>query len=440
MSNTSLQTTDFIENFSQLAQERISQEPVDWMKSLRKESLARFENAGIPTVKDEEWKYTNMSPIVKQKFSLAASADFSEQKAFDAYCANDPIRITFVNGRFDPGLSRLNKLPQGLTVLTMDQALQSHGEQIQRLLSLYETGESSSFTALNTALTDNGVYMEIDANAHVPEYVHIVHVTSGSKEDALALPRAIINAGKSSEATILESHIAFDQNITYFTNALTDIYLAENAVLDYTKTQHESLKAYHVNNTRVWQERNSNFYSITLMTGSALNRNNLDIILNGEGIESTLNGLYCNYGRQHIDNHTSVDHRFPNCVSNQLYKGILNDSARAVFNGKIFVQSIAQQTNSYQLNKNLLLGTDCRVDTKPQLEIFADDVRCTHGATIGQLDEDELFYLRTRCIGKADARKMLARGFVDDLLNHVRSEEINRKLHALLEPAFTLLK
>lgn len=440
MSDTAIKTTNFINNFDGVAEKRISNESIDWLKDLRKASLTRFQEAGIPTVKDEEWKYTNISDVIKKSYSLETAGELKEKDQFEEYVRADKIRVTFLNGQFNAELSLMDSIPAGLTVLTLDKALSTHGDKIKETLARYESGKSSSFTALNSALTDNGVYIEADANVQIKDYVHILHITSGGTENGLTLPRSVIIANKSSEFTVLESHISFDPEASYFTNALTDISIAENAILHYTKAQHESFKACHINNTRVWQERDSRFDSISVMTGSALNRNNLDIILNGEGIDSTLNGLYVNYGKQHIDNHTSVDHRFPNCVSNQLYKGILNESARAVFNGKIFVQEIAQQTNSYQLNKNLLLGKDCRVDTKPQLEIFADDVRCTHGATIGQLEADELFYLQTRGIGLEDARRMLARGFVDDLLNHVENDEINRKIHMLIEPAFAHLK
>ena len=223
-------------------------------------------------------------------------------------------------------------------------------------------------------------------------------------------------------------------------NALTDIFLSENAVLHYCKSQKESLKAFHIGQTRVWQEWDSQFDGFSFMAGSLLTRNNLDIVLNGEGTGATLNALYSAGGHQHVDNHTSVDHRAPNCTSNQLYKGILNEAARAVFNGKVFVRPIAQKTNSYQLNKNLLLGKDCRVDTKPQLEIFADDVKCTHGATIGQLDEDELFYLQTRCIPKKAATQMLAQGFVEDLFSQIKSNSIHQKLNILIEPSFKALE
>ena len=268
--------------------------------------------------------------------------------------------------------------------------------------------------------------------------IHIIHVASGDSKAFIA-PRNVIYAEQSSECTILESHIAFEDNSTYLATPLSDFYLEENSTIHYAKAQKESLKAYHVGNTRVWQERNTNFDSISIMVGAAITRNNLDIVIDGEGSNANLHGLYFLHGKQHADNHTSVDHRQPNCTSNQLYKGILEGSSRSVFNGKIFVNEIAQLTNSYQLNKNLLLGKDCRVDTKPQLEIFADDVKCTHGATIGQLEKDEVFYLQSRCISKQDATKILVRGFIEDLLVDVSSETLQDKIHWLVEPAIQAL-
>jgi Fe-S cluster assembly protein SufD len=221
---------------------------------------------------------------------------------------------------------------------------------------------------------------------------------------------------------------------------LTDIYLAPNAVCRYNQVQRESLKATHINATRVWQERDAVFDGFSLTVGGAVTRHNLDIIINGEGGQATLNGLYSVRERQHVDNHTSVDHRFPNGTSNQLYKGILNDQARAVFNGKIFVRPIAQLTNSYQLNKNLILGKDCRVDTKPQLEISADDVKCTHGATVGQLNDEEIFYLRTRAIPRSKAVEMLSHGFVDDILNKIQHPRVREHFQELVKPTLSAVQ
>ena len=266
-----------------------------------------------------------------------------------------------------------------------------------------------------------------------------MHITTVDKDDVMTLPRSLIIVGESAQAEILESHISTAAHF-YFSNALTDILVNQNANLKYYKAQSEGPKAYHIGTTRVLQGQGSQFESFSFSIGAKLTRNNLNIFLNGEGSSAVLNGLYAVSDSQHVDNHTSVDHRPPRCVSNQLYKGILDGSATAAFNGKIFVRRIAQQTNSYQLNKNLLLGKGCQVNTKPQLEIFADDVRCTHGATIGQLNEEELFYLESRAIPKNLAVKMLARGFVDDILSKLTNVEIHKRFENLLTKTFSILR
>ena len=362
-----------------------------------------------------------------------------ETDSFQNYVDKNETQIVFINGVLSEEFTNLGNVPKGIEILPLKEALKSKEKTIKSVLEKYDSKDETAFQSLNNALISEGVYVEIQKGTIDENLIHIVHVTSNENKSIISNPRTIIVSNTSSEATILESHVAFNDELTYFTNPLTDIYLYENATLHYCKAQKESLKAYHIGNTRIWQERSSNFDGFTLMAGSAINRNNLDVVLDGEGIDSTLNGLYSIFDDQHVDNHTAVDHRFPNCTSNQLYKGVLNGSSRAVFNGKIFVKDIAQQTNSYQLNKNLLLGTDCRVDTKPQLEIFADDVKCTHGATIGQLNEDEIFYLQSRCVSKDEAKRMLARGFVDELVNQFKNDSINKKLHILLEPSFQKL-
>lgn len=418
----------------------IQEQSPGWLKDLRKASLEKYIELGVPTVKDEEWKYTNLAPVVGEIYLKDIEADLKETDELNAYCGTDAVLIVFLNGKFDASRSKTDNVPEGITIEKLQNLSPASASELKIFYDKFEPQKDTAFMALNNALLEDGVFIHIKEKAIVDELIHIVHITSSGKKRLLSAPRTFIKAEKSSEATILESHLSFDDNSVYFTNALSDIIVNENATLHYAKAQKESLKAYHIGNTRVWQERNSNFDGFSLMAGSAINRNNLDIIINGEGANATLNGLYSIFGNQHVDNHTVVDHREPNCTSNQLYKGILNGSSRAVFNGKIFVQSIAQKTNSYQLNKNLLLGDKCRVDTKPQLEIFADDVKCTHGATVGQLDEDELFYLQTRTISRKEATRMLSRGFVDDILNGIASDVINQKLHLLLEPSFAQLQ
>ncbi len=433
------ETTPFIKNFEDVAQSLLSKNDPLWLKDIRQKSLSRFRQLGLPTVRDEEWKYTNLSPIAKNIFHLPTTGQIIEKEALQKYITQAEINIVFVNGIFSKELSNLKNIPKGVTILPLEEAFQKEETTFKSISKKFDPEKETTFVVLNKTLQTTGIFIKVAATSIINNLIHIIHVTSVAKDSIVTFPRTVISLEKSSEATVLESHVAFSDDSTYLINALTDIVVEENATLHYTKAQKESQKAYAVTNTRVWQERNSNFNGMTVTTEGSIIRNNLDIILNGEGATGTLDGLYSIYKSQLVDNHTMVDHRVPNCQSNQLYKGILNDAAHAVFNGKIFVRSIAQKTNSYQLNKNLLLGKKCLVDTKPQLEISADDVKCTHGATIGQLNEDEIFYLRSRCIDKRTATKMLARGFVDDLLNTIKSDSIHQKMNLLLEPSLSAL-
>lgn len=425
----------FLEGLAEYTQQLEKQAPA-WLKKIRRENWERFTRLGVPAVSDEEWKYTNITPLTRHRFNLTAAPAKVDEAQLNRLLNKNEINLVFINGVFCEKYSTQKKSLSGLTVLTLSEALQKNAQDIESIVNKFSGHTPTSFTALNNAISTEGVFIKLDKKTVLSELIHIVHLTTS---EAMVTPRTFISLAESSEATVLESHLGFEENTVYFSNALTDIVISPNAVLNYCKAQSESRQAFHIGATRVWQERDSNFIGFSLTTGGAITRNNMDVILDGEGINSTLNGLYSVAGQQHVDNHTVVDHRVPNCVSNQLYKGILNGSARAVFNGKIFVQPIAQKTNSYQLNKNLLLGKDCRVDTKPQLEIGADDVKCTHGATIGQLNEDEIFYLQTRCIGRKDAIRMLSHGFVDDIINKIASSSIRQKLNVLLEPTFAAL-
>ena len=424
-----------VEQFDQFYGENIKLMP-PWFNQLRQESLKHLSNREFPSVKDEEWKYTNISSLLQGTYQIPTDFTLAEIEKFQNYTDKDPVLVVFVNGQFSREYSRLNNVASGIKITLLKEALQNNnGLNLQRILTSYDAQQESVFILLNKVMIKDGVYITIADKAVSPDLIHIVYLTSNPQKKIITCPRTLISIGKDAEASILESHISFRDDDIYFSNALTDIFAGENSTLHYCKAQKESSKAFHINAIRVAQERDSNFNSFVLTSGGAITRNNLDIFLNGEGCSSALNGLYAPYDNQLVDNHTSVDHRYPNSTSNQLYKGILNHAARAVFNGKIFVRSLAQKTNSYQLNKNLLLGEKCRVDTKPQLEISADDVKCTHGATIGQLNEEELFYLQTRCIPKKMAIKMLARGFVDDVINRMPVKMIREKWNILLKEA-----
>jgi Fe-S cluster assembly protein SufD len=430
---------EFIDQLDDLSKCLIPAHAPGWLEELRARGMSRFRDLGLPSVKEEDWKYTDISALTEQRYVLAQSPHLIERDALTDYLGADEISVVFVNGLFSQEFSRLARVPAGVTIRTLTGLLAMEREEAKDLFAEAVCAGESSFAALNKALMQNAACIRIDGNALVKKNIHIVHVTSGADKYWVVAPRTLIKLGRHAQASISESHIAFADTNVYFADALTDIVLSENASLQYCKAQKESLKAFHIGNTYVRQAAHSNFHSFSFAAGAALTRDNLEVVLNGEGANAVLNGLYSVYKEQHVDNHTSVDHKVPHGTSHQLYKGILNDSARAVFNGKIFVRAAAQGTNSYQLNKNLLLGKNCRVDTKPQLEIFADDVRCSHGATIGQLNPEEIFYLQSRCISAQTATKLLTRGFADDIINTIQDEKIRQKLTGLLEPAFEAL-
>lgn len=406
-----------------------------WLADLRNNAWARFAEIGIPTTRHEEWKYFNLRPLSSAVLKPSAAVSASGLDALKDYLDEGDVNIVFVNGVFSQEFSTVSRLPKGLIVERLSGSTQ---EEIRGMFSRTTVNDPEPFVSLNTALHRDGVYLRVEDKALLSTVVHIVHAVSVTVKDSAVFPRTVIAIGRSAQVSILESFISLNDE-SYVNNPVTDIHLGENSVLNYYKSQSDSPKALHIGAVRVTQDANSQLEAFSLAVGAHMARNNISVASNGEGTDSILDGLYVLGGSQEVDNHTLIDHRQPNCTSHQLYKGILNDQSHAVFNGKIFVQPAAQKTNSYQLNKHLLLGKDCRVDTKPQLEIFADDVKCTHGATIGQLNDDEVFYLQTRCISKEDAVKMLSRGFVDDLLDKLRDQNVRRKLSRLLAKKIAIL-
>jgi Fe-S cluster assembly protein SufD len=315
---------------------------------------------------------------------------------------------------------------------------------VQQHLARYARYRDRAFVALNTALMEDGAYVRIPRGVIVEEPIHLLFVGSAADgAPAVSHPRILIVAEENSQATVIETFVGVGDGVgrptpglpdggVYFTNAVTEIVAAENAVLDHYRVQRESETAFHIATQWVQQARSSNFASHAISLGGALVRTDITAVLDGPGIESTLNGLYVVGGQQHVDTHTAIDHAQPHCNSHELYKGILDGRATAVFNGKIFVRQDAQKTDAKQTNQNLLLSRDAVIDTKPQLEIFADDVRCTHGATVGQLDADALFYLRSRGIDAAEARALLTYAFASDILGRIKVAPLRTALEELL--------
>lgn len=427
----------FIINSDEVTSKNTAKAPA-WLGAIKEKSFKFIEDNSFPSTKDEDWKYTSIKSILEKQFVSQIELDEKIQPLgqFGDICNKDEINIVFINGHFSAKHSKIDNLPNGLNITQSQESWPTKSDEF--LTQFDKSFANSAFISVNNLCFTNALLISTSKNAVIEKPIHILNYVN-TKESLAVSPRCLIHLAQSSQAIVVESFVSFSNEIANLSNSLTEIKLEENSKLTYLRAQSESQKSFHISNTRVWIEANATFNGFAFSTGSCLARHGLDIILNGEGGHAELNGLYASKDKQFVDNHTSVDHRVPNCTSNQLYKGILNDASRAVFNGKVFVRSIAQQTNSYQLNKNLLLGKDCRVDTKPQLEIFADDVKCTHGATIAQLNEDELFYLESRCIGRTQAREMLSHGFVNDILNIIENDSLRNKLDCLILPIFQKL-
>jgi Fe-S cluster assembly protein SufD len=401
---------------------------------LRQAAIDHFAEVGFPTLRDEEWRFTNVAPLTRIAFQPAPyrldglTAEKVRQLTFGV---GEGRRLVFVNGHFSRELSGLQRLPKGVVAASLADILDTHPEWVEPYLAHHARYDQNPFTALNTAFLLDGAFVSIPKGVVVAEPIQLVFLATPTAEPAVAHPRTLIVAGANSQAAIVETYAALDEGV-YFTNGVTEIVLGENAIIDHSKVQRESKEAFHIATQQVHQDRGSNLTSHSVTLGGGLVRNDVNVVLDAEGCECTLNGLYLGHGRQHIDNHTRIDHARPRCASHELYKGILDGKAHGVFNGKIFVHQDAQKTDAKQTNKTLLLSEDAVINSKPQLEIYADDVKCTHGATIGQLDEEAVFYLRSRGIGREAARSLLTYAFANDIISRIKVEPIRAGLERAL--------
>ena len=407
---------------------RIAEEPT-WLGERRRAAMARFSEAGFPTPHDEDWKYTNLAGIASGEFAPAESprvtigVDAIGSVGFDEI---DAHRVVFVNGKFVPELSRLSdsSLVIGGLADKRDDPL------VAANLAKQTAALGNSLTALNTAFFGDGAFVYVPERAVEKKPVHLVWVTAAEQAGRFTHPRTLIVAGRESQATVIETFVGLGD--TYWTNAVTEVVTAENARIEHYKLQQEDVEAYHTGFLFVDQARDSNFASHSLSFGGRLVRSDSHVRLGGEGGECTLNGLYAVTGDQHIDHHTTIDHAEPHCNSHQLYRGVLDGRSTGVFNGKIIVRPDAQKTDAVQSNKNLLLSREADVNSKPQLQIDANDVRCTHGATVGQIDAEAMFYLRSRGIERADARSLLTYAFAADILEGLKVDGWREPLQTLL--------
>ena len=406
------------------------------VSALRRAALECFAESGFPTSRDEEWRHTNLSaltriafhPVLQRDPAIPTPADFEPFTFADLTCT----QMVFVNGHYAPELSTFASLPEGVRVTSLARALTEAPELVQSHLGRYTSFKEQGFAALNTAFMQDGAFLYVPKNTVVPDPIHLLFLSSPGKNPTVSHPRNLVVADANSQVTVVESYAGIERE-TYLTNAVSEVVAAENSVVEHCKIQRESAAAFHVATLHVAEGQSCNFTSHNLVLGGRLVRNDITTVLNGEGVESTLNGLYLTEGKGHVDNHTLIEHVRPHCSSHELYKGILDGGSKGVFRGKILVHQEAQKTDAYQSNQNLLLSREADVTSKPQLEIYADDVKCSHGSTTGQLDADAIFYLRSRGIGHQDAAAILTRAFAGEVLSRIKPEPVRSRLDRLVE-------
>jgi Fe-S cluster assembly protein SufD len=408
-----------------------------WLQDLRERAAATFTSLGFPTVRDEEWRFTNPSPVVSVEYRRAdASAIVTPQQADHFVFGQAHHRLVIVNGRFSAELSRLQGLPAGVRAGSLrsyiNGELQADAEITQRYLGRLADFNDRAFAALNTAHLEDGAYVYVPDRVVIEQPLQILFVSVNTLgvQATVSHPRCLIVLGDRSQTRIVETYVGTTPD--YLANGVTEVFVGESAVLDHYKVQQEDLRASHIASMHVHAGRSANFSSHSFALGGKFVRNDVLATLDGEGAEVTLNGLYLADGDRLVDNHTLIDHARAHCPSHEVYKGILGGRARAIFNGKIIVRQDAQKTNAKQTNRALLLSDDALINTKPQLEIFADDVKCTHGAAIGQLDEDAIFYLRARGLTFSEARDMLIHAFAGEILDRVQIDPLKQALETEL--------
>lgn len=396
-----------------------------WLARTRQGALAAFAETALPTQRQEDWKYTSVAALDKGRFVVppAGFADQAVAALIDAQRLVEAYLLVFVNGYYQPQLSHVDVLPAGATIGSLGEALESTPQRLEEWLARPAPAYASGFAALNAAFMADGAFIHLAAGVALERPIHLLFVATDGESEFAIHPRNLIVAEAGSEVSIVEHYVALE-GVRYFTNARTDLRIGRGAQVAHHRLQQESLAAFHIAALDVDQADGSRFTSNVFAFGGALSRLDLGVGLNAEHAECTLNGLYQIGGRQHVDHHTRIDHAQPRSVSRELYKGVLAGHARAVFNGKVIVQRDAQQSDAQQSNRNLLLSDDAEVDTKPQLEIYADDVKCTHGATVGQLDAGQLFYLRSRGIDAAAARRLLTFAFADEVVRRLSAPNL----------------
>jgi Fe-S cluster assembly protein SufD len=411
-----------------------------WLYPVRKAAMARFSELGLPTTRDEDWRFTNIAPLARLPFkpALHPPAAKVEVEAIGRFSFSGlkAARLVFVDGYFSQELSNTPPREDGIKVMNLAAALEREPALVEKHLGCHASVENSAFTALNTAFFQDGAFIRVPHDMAIAEPVHLLFISTAAEEGRGSQPRNLIVAEGGSRLTVIESYVSLG-TAAAFTNAVDELVIGEGAVVEHCKFQDENSASFHVAALHAHLGRNCDFIAHSIATGARLSRNNIRTSLADEGVECVLNGLYLTRDEQLADHHMIVEHAKPHCNSHEYYNGILDGRSRGVFHGRILVRPDAQKTDAKQTNKNLLLSEEATVDTKPQLEIYADDVKCTHGATVGQLNDESIFYLRARGIGEETAKRMLIHAFAGEIIERVRHaparEELDRIVWDRLE-------
>jgi Fe-S cluster assembly protein SufD len=392
-----------------------------WLRKLREDAFARFCQTGFPTTRDEDWRFTNVSAISRTQFSLERKSDVrisvSDLKTWqiEGACA----QFVFVDGQFRADLSRLGQLENGITVSSIKEETARSAKLLEAHFGRYLDTQRDPFSALNTAFVEDGAFVHVTRGVALEQPIHLLFISTAADSPRMVHPRNLLIFEKETQATVVEEYVSLGGG-TILCNSATELVAGENSTISHYMIEREDKDAFNISTLRMQLERSANVASHSLLLGGGLVRNNVHPVLAGEGAECLINGLFVGNGRQHLDNYMHVEHASPHCSSRQFYNGILDDQAHGVFHGRIVVHKDAQKTDAKQTNRNLLLSDNAQIDTKPQLEIYADDVKCTHGATIGQIEENALFYLRSRGIDEVSARRLLLMAFAGECLDRMR--------------------
>ena len=420
----------YLEIFDQFNNRADAGQP-GWLQLLRQDAFARFSETGFPTTHDEDWRFTNVATVANTAFELAGIETVSREQLEPLGAAHFSCCLVFVNGLFSQELSNVAMLPEGVTVGSLAAQLKNDPGRLEPHLGRYLNTQRDAFAALNTAFIEDGVFVHVPRGVVVETPIYALYVTVPNATPTMNHPRNLIVAHENSQVTVVEDYVSLGEGTT-FSNAATELVAGDNANVSHYMIVREGEQAYNFSTLRIEQGRHANVATHSLLLSGALVRNNVHPVLAGEGSECLINGLFMANGRQHMDNYMLVEHASPHCDSRQFYNGILNGQSRGVFHGRIIVHKDAQKTDAKQTNRNLLLSDDAQIDTKPQLEIYADDVKCTHGATIGQFDDNALFYLRSRGLAEAAARHVLLLAFANECLDRMNSQQVRDHLEKLV--------